>query len=204
MGDLGNTGIEANRATAIGRSQGRCGPVLLQLIVQPGQRQRRTGHIQRGHQFTHLRHHQRVTGFAQQGSDGAPEDEKLLMLGGTQAIEDHSESPGSARRSFVQDPAHQFAAKFDGGRQLGIEQSRLAVDTQPKAHLSLGKAEQRLVGAWESATAKRGANGSRQPIRLASQTNHCVEVKSCFGSSTHDLEDHEIPGNAAPLPDLPG
>ncbi|MNI57512.1 hypothetical protein D3C73_1125780 [compost metagenome] len=78
------------------------------------------------------------------------------------------------------------------------------MDTQAQAHLSFGKAEQGLLGAGEGAAAECRADGSRELIRLAPQTNHGVEVQPGFGSSTHDFENHEVPGNAAALLDLLG
>lgn len=56
-----------------------------------------------------------------------------------------------------------------------------------------------MLRSREGAAAECRSDGAGAVIGLASQAHHRIQVQPGFGGCTHDLEDHEVPGNATAL-----
>ena len=82
------TGQMLDRALAEGGSVRRGGPVRLQLVVEPEQRQRQSGHVETGDQFPALRLHDVQTRCCQALLDLAVQQEQLVVLDRAQPVED--------------------------------------------------------------------------------------------------------------------
>ena len=94
-------------ASAEGWSLGRCHPVALQLLVQPGDRQRAPGHVETGYELAHLRLDQLRPGGSQQLRDVAEQRIQLLVLGCAKPIDQYGGPTDGVLRTLCKHRLHQ-------------------------------------------------------------------------------------------------
>ncbi|MCY1229773.1 hypothetical protein D9M72_421580 [compost metagenome] len=195
-------GPRSQVALAEGGGIGRSCPELLQFVVQPQQRQGEPGHVQAGDQLAAFRFHHRQAGGGEELFDLPEKQEQLVVLDRAQAVDDgHHTVPGVVGL-VLQEPGDQQFGEFGGGGHGVFGDARLAVDAEAQRHLPGGHVEQRRVRSRQRAAVECHAQGTGAVVGPDGQTFDGVEVQSCFRRGTGNLEDRQVPGNAAALLDL--
>ena len=158
----------SRRALAVGRGVRRCGPVLLELLVEPHHGQRAARHVEAGDQLADLGLDDRVAAFAQQPRHGAPDDEQFLVLGAAESVEDHRDSLRLGVGMVAEHAVDERGGQVGGRRHRLVGDARLTVDAEAEPILPVGHGEQRMVGAGHACsrrTRRRACGWRRWTLR---------------------------------------
>ncbi len=134
--------------------------------------------------------------------DLAEEQEQLVVLDRAEAVDDRHDALAGVVRLVGEQPGDEEFGERGGGRHRVFGDARFAVDAQAQGHLPGGDVEEGFAGAGEGAAVEGDAEGTGAVVGPDGQPFDVVQVQSGFGGGAGDLEDRQVPGDAAALVDL--
>src|SRR5690606_1260078 len=177
-------------------------PQPLEIVVQPEQRQRRTGHVEAGAELADLGCDHYGTSLLEKGVHGAVDDEELFVFHRAQSVEDrHHPSARQANSvgDFIEELLDEDASEVGSAGHIDLFDARLSVYSEPDGHPALWHGEQWLGGTWQGATAECHTERTGTCVGVTCGVFDPIEVVSGLGCGACDLEDDEIARDSAPL-----
>ena len=143
LGDDDGLGAALRRHRALreaGGVGGR-GPELLELLVEPEQREGCAGHVEARAELAHLGLDDREPALLEQLGDAAVDDEELLVLHRAEAVEQRHDAGAlelDAVRHLLEQARDPQLGELVGGRDVDDVDAGLAVDAEADGHLRGG------------------------------------------------------------------
>ncbi|MDI2037332.1 hypothetical protein PJL15_04476 [Paenarthrobacter nitroguajacolicus] len=194
---LGAGCTRRHAALAERRGVGRRGPILLKLVIQPQQREREPGHVQAGHELAAFRFDNRESRGCEQLLDLAEQQEKFVVFDRAKSVDDRHYAVSGVLGLVRQEPGNQEFGELGGCGHGVLRDAGLTMNSQAEGHLPRGYVEQRVLGPRERAAVKSHTERTRAVVGPDGQTLDAVKVQSRFCGGSGDLENGEVPGNAA-------
>ena len=205
MAELGVVALDrTHRSLPIRRGIARRIPVAEQLVVHPHQGQRHTRHVQGGDELAGLDVGAFEPGGLQPGHDAGRHHEQFLVLACSEPVDDgHHPVPGS-RGTIRQQALDEGAGHVVGAAQVGLGDTRFAVNAEPDSHAPRGHGEQRSLRAGQRAAGEGNPETAGGRVGPGEHPSDLVEPEPGLGRRARDLEDREIPCDSPPLLRLGG
>ena len=111
--------------------------------------------------------YQLQAGVCEQVADVAVQHVELLILGGSEPVQNHRSATAGRLRTLGKDRLHEFVGQLLGRHPGSRADTRLPVNTEPEVHLTLTHGKQRLVGTRKRAAVKSHAKRVRRGVGSA-------------------------------------
>ncbi|CAM3577182.1 hypothetical protein PANO111632_21775 [Paracoccus nototheniae] len=180
------------------RGVGRRQPQRLQLVIQPGQGQRTSLHVQTGDELAQFRRDRGQAVICQQGIQMVPQHEQLFGGGAAQTVQHHGHATAMPRRALGQQRLQQQPGQIGGGGQRLAGDPRLSVDAKAQGDLILLDGKQRRLLTRQGAAVKGQPERHGRPVGPLGHGHHRVQIQPGFGRGPGDLEDQQIARHTPP------
>src|SRR5690606_17512608 len=116
-------GPELERRSVAGRE-----PQALEVLVEPGEREREPGHVEARHELADLRAHELEPCLLEQRDDAPPQHEELFILRAAEPVEDRRDARAGAFGRLGEDLLDEEGRELARRRARDLADPRLAVD----------------------------------------------------------------------------